>query len=79
MVAGVRATRYAITPKLIRNEAHYGGPDMRGLRMDRTREYPGRPDILGSDGAHVRKVPKTGADRESCSVGHVAPAASLWF
>jgi len=45
--------------------------------MDRTREYPGRPNVLGGDGAHVRKVPKYGADRKSCGVGHVAPAASL--
>ena len=61
----------------LKRGSFWGRVDMRGLRMGRTREYPGRPNVLGSDGAHVRKVPKYGADRESRGVGHVAPAAGL--
>jgi hypothetical protein len=52
---------------------------MRSLRMGRARKYPGGPNVLGSDGTHVREVPICGADRKSCEIGHVAPAAGLWF
>ena len=34
---------------------------------------------MGSDGTHVREVPIWGADRKSCEIGHVAPAAGMWF
>jgi hypothetical protein len=52
---------------------------MRSLCMGRARKYPGGPNVLGSDGTYVREVPIYGADRKSCKVGHVAPAAGLWF
>ena len=48
---------------------------MRSLCMGRARQHTGRPDILGSDGTHVCKVPRYGADQKSCGVGHVATAA----
>jgi hypothetical protein len=47
--------------------------------MGRARKHTGRPDVLGSDGTHVCKVPTYGADQKSCDVGHVAPAASSLF
>lgn len=52
---------------------------MRRVCMGRARKYPGGPNILGSDGTHVREVPKCRADRKSCEIGHVAPAAGLCF
>lgn len=57
------------------------GADLRSLCMGRARKHTGRPDVLGSDGTHVRKVPTHGADQKGCDVGHVAPAASslFWF
>jgi hypothetical protein len=54
-------------------------PVMRSPCMGRARKYPGGPNVLGSDGAHVREVPKRGADRKSREIGRVAPAAGLWF
>ena len=50
---------------------------MRGLCVGRARRYPGGPNGLGSDGAHVREVPLHGADRKGRGISHVAPAASL--
>ena len=47
--------------------------------MGRAREHTGRPDVLGSDGTHVRKVPTSGADQKSCGVGHVTTAAGSFF
>jgi hypothetical protein len=47
--------------------------------MGRARKYPGGPNVLGSDGTHVREVPICGTDRKSCEIGHVAPAAGSWF
>ena len=62
------------SPKFIRSRLIYR-TDVRGLCMDRARGYPGRPNILGSHGTHVCKVPIYGTDRKSCGIGHVAPAA----
>ncbi len=47
--------------------------------MDGARKHPGGSNVLGSDGAYVREVPSYGADSNSCGIGHVAPAAGLWF
>src|SRR6266852_2071518 len=52
---------------------------MRRMCLGRTRKYTGGPNVLGSDGSHVREVPIRGADRKSCQIGHVAPTAGLWF
>ena len=52
---------------------------MRRVCMGRARKYSGGPNVLGSDGTHVREVPIYGADRKSCKIGHVAPTAGLWF
>ncbi len=50
------------------------GAGMRSLCMGRARKYPGGPNVLGSDGTHVREVPSCGADRKGCETGHVAAA-----
>jgi len=72
--AGVRAIRYVIHPRTYSDEAQFGA-DMRSLCMGRARKHTGRPDVLGSDGTDVRKVPIYGADPKSCGIGHVAPVA----
>jgi len=46
--------------------------------MDRARKYPCGPNVLGSNGTHVREVPSYGADRKSCETGHVAEATGSW-
>ncbi|SRR5713226_4129385 len=46
--------------------------------MGRARKHTGRPNVLGSDGTHVREVPTYGANRKGCEIGHVASAAGLW-
>jgi hypothetical protein len=61
------------------DEAQFLGTVMRRMCMGRAQKYPGGPNVLGSDGAHVREVPIRGADRKSCEIGHVAPAAGSWF
>jgi len=45
------------TPELPSNSAQILWAGMRGLRVGRTRRYPGRSNSLGGDGTHVRKVP----------------------
>ena len=77
-MVGVRAIRYGIHPELIRTKLSLGA-DMRSLCMGRARKHTGRPDVLGSDGTHVREVPIYGADRKGSGVGHVAPAAGSSF
>jgi Squalene-hopene cyclase C-terminal domain len=67
------------TLKTIRTRLSFLGTVMRRMCMGRARKHPGGPNVLGSDGTHVRKVPICGADRKSCEIGHVAPAAGLWF
>ena len=52
---------------------------MRSLCMGRARKRTGRPDLLGSDGTHVRGVSIYRADQTSCGIGHVAPAAGSLF
>jgi len=41
-------------------------------------ENTGGPNVLGSDGTYVHKVPSYGVDRKSCETGHVAAATGSW-
>jgi hypothetical protein len=83
MAVGVRVTRHVPllsvkTHFLTRLEFYFifWRIDMRGLRMDRAREYTGRPNVLGRNGAHLCEVPSHRTNRKSCSVGHVASTTS---